>query len=130
MAANGQTEPTVQSMIDKIGKDFLGDGWAGFDDTGTQEQNEAESAEILAKKKELADAVFATFNTSAGKITLEWLLDNTLRRSTFHPDLPNAVHRGFFREGQNKIVSSIIELIHLALHPTEPQTKRKKDVKL
>jgi len=130
MTTNGQTEPTAQGMLDKLGKDFLSDGWPGFDETGTRELNETETAEMIAKKKELADAVYSTFKTSAGKITLEWLLDNTLRRAAFNPDHPNPMQYGFMREGQNGIVHAIVSQIHLSLNPAEPQQKRKEDVKL
>ncbi len=124
-------EPNIEALLKKVnGGGFAEGGWNAFDDTETQELNEKQKEEIIARRKELSDAVFSAFNTTSGRRVLEWLLDNTLRRASFHPDNLNAVHRGFFREGQNSIVNSIIVELNFAKNPTALKPKGREDGKI
>lgn len=64
---------------------------------------------------DLASRAARLFDSDDGRAVLEWLLDATLRRSTFVAQLglpmDQAYGYGCLREGQNAIVHTILSLI-------------------
>lgn len=67
------------------------------------------------RRKALASAAAKIFATKEGEMVLEWMLDQTFRRFTFavmqHPDPGQAAFYGAFREGQNAMVLTVLQMI-------------------
>lgn len=97
-----------------------------------------EAAKPIAEAIDKADAeikrAFVRFyNTDDGKVVLDWMLDQTLRRSCWHPGntptLDECTVFGLQRGGQNSIAVSFMKMIDDGRKLPPPSAKRTKKTK-
>lgn len=123
MANEMPSEPGVKQLMDS----FIEGGWDAFDPQ--KQQAAAVKAQELSREEqlELANAIYRTFQTVDGKRTLEYLLDQTLRRASWNGtfDMLKVVPYGLYREGQNSIVAIIIQHMQMALDGGDPVPTKK-----
>ena len=79
---------------------------------------EARKQERPEAEGQVAAAMRRLFATEDGRVVLEWLKDQTIRRETWHPlgldpriSRETRVDYGHFREGQNSICRTILNII-------------------
>lgn len=87
----------------------------GLFDEGKRKDLPPAMQEILEADKRVAEAAARFAATEDGRVILEWLCDQTLRRPTFFSHLGldpmQAYAHGCFREGANAIVFSLLKAI-------------------
>lgn len=116
-------EPSFESLLKGIGGGKGGwDQLAGIT-SATKEVSENREAAGLETKRAFA----ALFNSVNGRIVMEFLLDQTLRRAPasneFNSIEAEALHIRE-RKGQNGIVCTILQMVHDGMNLPEPTVSR------
>lgn len=117
-------EPKLDVAIERAGES---EGWAFFDQ---QEKGQVDAAarRINEARERVGEAAAALYAGSPEfRIVLEWLLDQTLRRATWSPQLGISMDQicghGCFREGQNAIAEALLKAIAAGLKMKPPQNE-------
>lgn len=98
------SEPTAEGIT----KNIAAGGWEML---ASKVGNPAREVGMSEKTKALNVAYAHVFSSAEGKMVLEDLLDQTLRRATWdgNRSLEQAATYGLMREGQNSIVACIMQ---------------------
>lgn len=97
----------MQDDLDTI----LGGGWNSLNEENAKKDQAKNSREEFA----YATRIARPFLSKDGAATLQMLREVTTESTTWNPELgANAVHNGFWREGQNSIVRWIEKCIEIA----------------
>lgn len=140
MAGDPFVHPTPEDIISGLGQDL---GFNPFDkDEKVAEENQENWSDIREFKKELADNFYACFSTEAGKYVLEFLLNQTLRKSAFVDraqdgallNILDTIAHSYVREGQDQIVRLILANMKAAHEgkydaPEQPKPEEGKNAK-
>jgi len=104
-------EPSINSLLDGESG-----GWGNLDKTQFGTAAHAHILKIQEDKYHLALKYQQIFIEGAGRDVLDDMLNKTLRIGTWPSQVPlkQATAHGLMREGQNSMVSHIIEMIKFA----------------
>ena len=103
-------EPDLARLLER----FAGGGWETLAQMGADLADPSPTKSEQAYER-LAGAAARVAATPDGKILVEWLLDLTLRKTSWHGQLGLDVNKiaafGLLREGQNSIVALLVGAI-------------------
>ena len=105
-------EPSVTSLIER----FVSGGWEQLSQLGSNpEQSKDKSLNTVTDYERVSAAAARLYGTHDFQVILEWLLDLTLRKASWHAalgcDPAQAASYGVLREGQNSVVALLIGAI-------------------
>lgn len=104
--------PSIEDML----KNFGDGGWEALSAVTDRGAKDKSSREI--KQAALAADVLWVARSEQGRRVLEFILDNSIRRASWHGDLRFTVEQvaayGLFREGQNSIAAMLLAALRHA----------------
>jgi hypothetical protein len=103
-------EPNLQAILER----FVSGGWETLSQLTQDTKSTVPTGSDLAFER-VCQALARIAETPDGKVFLEWLLDLTLRKASWHGQLGQTVEQiasyGLLREGQNSLAALIVGAI-------------------
>lgn len=102
-------EPNLQSILER----FVGGGWETLSQLAQDTQAGPTGPDLAYER--VCQAAARLVETPDGKLVVEWLLDLTLRKASWHGQLGQSVEQiatyGLIREGQNSLAALLVGAI-------------------
>jgi len=101
---------SAQPSMEDLLKQFADGGWEAL--SAATDRTDAEKSRRVDRQRALADDVLWVARTPQGRRVLEFILDNSIRRASWHGDLRFTLEQiagyGLLREGQNSIAAMLL----------------------
>lgn len=102
--------------IEQLTKGFADEGWAGL--AAASDRTDTEQTRRESRQRAVGEDVLWLARQPQGRRVLEFIMDNSIRRASWHGDLRFTIEQtaayGLLREGQNSIAAMLIAALRHA----------------